>query len=635
MAGLAFILRRDGGPVSGAEMDRMLRAMAPCGPDGADARLLGDRALGHRHFWTTPEEVGERQPLADAAGRIHLAFDGRLDNREELLRLLAAAGEAPAPRAPGRAASDAEIVLAAYRRWGEACLELFLGPFALVVLDLDRRRLLLGRDALGDRRLVYRIGTEAVLVASSEAALLAVPSISAALDSETVARFFALLPPAPGRTFFADLRELPPAHGLRLDLEGREEPRLWRHWRPGGGPEVRYRRESEYAEHFREALAEAVRCRMRTTGAASAVLMSGGLDSTSVAALAARELGPDGGPLHTLSWVFDELPEADEREFMEPVVARLGARATWIRCDDAWPLRDAERWPTSLDAPYSPIYRRPRERAYHAAAAAGSRVLLTGECGDHLYFGAAHWLRDLVAEGRVLAAAGGLARELALGRRRDLPRVGLRDTAGRLAGWRPRPQPPPTWLTPFAVEQLGDAGSGFAARHPVARPEQAARLFDPRLGAANSLEAAFAGAAGLEVRRPYRDRRLIELALALPAHQLYRPGWIKWVGRQAMRGLLPDPVRLRRRRSSLYPLFRRGLVERESDAVQGLLEAPGATWSRYVRRDWLDAFLPDRILAGVDGPAALATWQCLGFELWRRKLGVSSASVPALIRLVS
>ncbi len=640
MAGIALILRRDGRAVSGAEMDRMLRALRRGGADGTDVSLLGRQALGHRHAWTTPEEVGERQPLSDESGRVHLAFDGRLDNRRELAAALTAERIGPE-------ATDAELALAAYVRWGEGCLERFLGPFALAVLDLERRSLLLGRDALGDRRLVYRLGADAVLVASEEEALLTDPSVSSVVDPETVARFFAHLPAAPGRTFFADLRELPPAHGLSLGLDdlGEGEPRLWRHWSPGVRREVRYRREAEYAEHFQEVLAEAVRCRLRSS-AAPAVLMSGGLDSTSVAALAARELGAGAGPLHTLSWVFDELPEADEREFMEPVVAALGARPTWIRGDDGWPLSGARAgastgggaWPTSFAAPYSAVYRRLRERAYRAAATGGARVLLTGECGDHLYLGAEHWLRDLVREGRLVAASLGAARELALGGHPEVPRLGLRAPLGRLVSW-PAVPSPPAWLTPFALDQIGQIGdAAWGAAPSVAgarRPAQAARLLDTRIALGNQLEAAFAAADGLEVRRPFRDRRLVELALDLPAHQLYRPGWNKWVARRAMGGLLPEAVRWRRRRSSLYPLFRRGLVERESAAARALLEAPEATWSRYVDQEWMDRFFPGRILAGVDGPAALAAWQCFGFELWRRRLAVASTSVPTGIRLVS
>ena len=183
------------------------------------------------------------------------------------------------------------------------------------------------------------------------------------------------------------------------------------------GRSVRYRRDDEYAEHFRELLGQAVRDRLpegEGERAAPTVLMSGGLDSTAVAALAAGELAGRGERLHTVSWVFDELPRADEREFMEPTVEALGAEATWILGDDAWPLAGCLEAPErhlGMGSPYAAVYRRLRDRSYRAVAGRGGTVLLTGECGDQLYVGAESWLRDLVSERRLVTAAREAARE--------------------------------------------------------------------------------------------------------------------------------------------------------------------------------------------------------------------------------
>jgi asparagine synthase (glutamine-hydrolysing) len=616
MAGIAFILHRDRRPVPSEELGGVLAALAHRGPDGERVERLGAWALGHRHFWTTPEEMGERQPLAargpEDGAAVHLAFDGRLDNRAELLAELDVTPAAP---------SDAALALAAYRRWGEACFERFLGPFAVLFVDSGRRRVVCGRDPLGDRSLVYHLTPELFLCASEEGALLAHPAVPADVDEETVARFFALAPARPGRTFFTGVSELPPGHLLSVPFDG-GEARLeaWWHWRVGE-PE-RGVPDAEWAERFGATLRESVRCRLRSI-APPAALMSGGLDSTSVAALAARELAAGGSeaPLATLSWVFDELPGSDEREFMAPVVEALGADPVWIRGDDAWPLRDRQSWPVALAAPYNGLYRRLRERAYRAARTRGASVVLTGECGDQLFFGGADWLRDLLADRRFGAALAGVARELALSGRTDLPRFGLRSALARARGRPLAARPEPEWLTPKARELAGGAAWGrWEGVAGVPRPEQRAGLLDPRIAASIQVESSLAAAEGIEVRRPYRDRRLVELALALPAHQLYRPGWIKWATREAMRGLLPEPVRLRRRRSSLAPLTRRGLVEREAATVRSLLDAPGARWPEYVRKEWLAELFPVRLAAGIDGPAALAAWQCISLELWRVRL---------------
>lgn len=634
MAGIALILHRDRGPVSPEETAGVVSALAHRGPDGERVERSGEWALAHRHFWTTPEEVGERQPLAtpgpEGAPVVYLAFDGRLDNRRELLAALDVL--------PAAAPSDARLVLAAYRRWGDGCFERLLGPFAAVVVDPVRRRVVLARDPLGDRSLVYHLTPTLFLAASEEGALLSHPAVSSEVDEGTIARFFALAPAEVGRTFFRQVAELPPGHllSVRFD-EGPPELRQW--WRWQAAETERGVSDGEWAERFRDTLRASVRCRLRTT-APPAVLMSGGLDSTSVAALAADELATSapGARLRTLSWVFDDFVESDERRFMEAVVAATGADPVWIRSDDGWPLRDGATWPMSVAAPYNAVYRRLRERAYGAARAGGARAVLTGEGGDHLFFGRADWLKDLLAERRFGAALAGIGRELALHGRDDLTRVGLRSTLARAAGRGARPRPEAEWLTPKARSLTGGAGWGrWTGTASVRRPEQLAGLLDGRVAASIQVEAAVASRQEIELRRPYRDRRLVELALALPAHQLYRAGWAKWVARQAMRGILPETVRLRRWRSSLYPLARRGLVEREVARVRELLDSPGALWPEFVRSEWLREFFPSQVEAGVDGPAALTAWQCVSLELWRGR--VEALRVPGsatdVLQLVS
>ena len=606
MSGFALIVHLDGGPVDRDAFGRVFAALDHRGPDGRTVRWLASAAVGHQHFWTTPEEVGESQPVADAAGRVHLVFDGRLDNRDELLAALDRGGE--------REVSDARLALWAYQRWGEACGELFLGPFAFAVVDAAAGRVFCARDPLGDRALFYHHRPPTLLVASEEQALLAHPAVSSAVNETTLARFFAVAPPREGETFFTGVRELAPAH--RLVAAG-DRLTLRRHWQADPGRRLRYRRDADYAEHFRELLRVSVACRLRSP-APPAVLMSGGLDSTTVAALAARELAAAGieRPLRAVSWVFDELAESDEREYIDRLVAAYGLEAVPIVGDDAWPLRDLATWPRNPNAPLEGVYRRLMERAYAAVRAGGGVTLLTGDGGDQLYSGDAYWLRDLLGEGRIAEAGGAIWRQVSAAG--GTPWLRLRAAGARTLGWRRAGRPRPVWLTPAARARAAAGGEERRWRGRGRRPEQEASLLDPRSAYAASLEVATASRAGVDVRRPFRDRRLVEFALAIPAHQLYRPGWTRWVLRQATAGLLPDPVRLRRRPTSLLPLCARGLVEREAATVESLLGAPDALWPRYVRRDWLARVFPGRLAARADGLESVVAWRCICAELWRR-----------------
>lgn len=554
------------------------------------------------------ESPGREPGVAVAGERFHLALHGRIDNRAEVRDALGLSGR--------QRPTDAELVLSAFRRWGEAALPKLVGPWALALVDAEEGRLLCAADPMGSRSLLYTTVGRTLSVAVDEEVLLDLPGVSADVDEGTIARFSAIRPAAPGRTFFKDLRELDPGHRMALSLE-HPEPGIRRFWSPEPGATVRYRRDREYAEHFRELLAECVRVRLPPEGPAS-VLMSGGLDSTAVAALASRELAGSGRRLTTLSWVFDELPESDEREFMEPAVRALGSDPVWIRGDGLWPLGGDPGSPGAVPvgrrSPYSAIYRRLLDRAYGEVAARGGGTILTGEGGDELFVGGELWLRDLLAEGRFDEALRGVG---SMARRHRSHRLGLGGslaavlTRGGFSREFPRP-----WLTPEArrlAESVAEPGAGSARRSPR---EQAA--LDRRMAPSLRQEAAFAAFRGVEVRRPLRDRRLVEFMLALPAHQLHRPGWTKWLTRQAMGGLLPDAVRLRRRRSSLFPLFLRGVGQREHVRARALLESPHACWFRFIRSEWLWQRFPRDGQSVPDGPAALVAWQCLCLELWLR-----------------
>ena len=198
----------------------MIAALSSRGPDGHDRRIEDWIALAHRLFWTTPEAVGERQPLRDPVSGALLVFDGRLDNREELVAELGSelTEDSGIP-------SDARLVLAAYRRWGAELCRRLIGPFALVIADIGRRELLCARDPLGDRSLFYNLTRDTLLVASEESALLSHPEIGDELDRNRLDCFYALRVPADGSTFFRQVRELPPGErlwvkGVRLGTRG-------------------------------------------------------------------------------------------------------------------------------------------------------------------------------------------------------------------------------------------------------------------------------------------------------------------------------------------------------------------------------------------------------------------------------
>ena len=171
MSGIAVIWNRDGRPVDGAQIVRMTELMKHRGPDGERHWRRGPVAIGHCALNTTPEALADQQPLIDEAAGLCITFDGRIDNREELKTLLDINGSDLI------SVSDPRLVLAAYRKWGEACPEHLLGDFAFAIWDERQRRLFCARDFLGVRPLFYALVGDTFVCASEVRTLFALPGL--------------------------------------------------------------------------------------------------------------------------------------------------------------------------------------------------------------------------------------------------------------------------------------------------------------------------------------------------------------------------------------------------------------------------------------------------------------------------
>ena len=609
MSGIVALFHKDGREADPSAVGLMMAALNHRGIDGSRTQTLGPACLGHQHFRTTPEEEGEEQPLVDPHSGLGVVFEGRLDNRDEL-------EEGLGIKNPGSAKiSDANMLLLAYKRWGEECFERAIGSFATALYDPRRRRLVCARDAVGNRTLYYHLNDRFIALGSEEQAVLAHPGISREPDEHRFAQYFAIRDSFEGRTYFRDVQEVPPAHVLSVT------PRrvaVRRYWAPNQAP-LDGLSDTEYADRFRSLLTASVKATLRST-TDSVVAMSGGLDSTSVTALAARHRADSGRSQHlpVISYVFNELKPCDERRYMATMTARYPLSRQEIVGDGCWPLRDIKSWPRNPNSPEEAPYRLLQRQVYRCARQAGCRTILTGGFSDHLYTSVDGWLADLLADRRY----GDAKRQFFECARTDgwyrtLRRPSVQRALG--AGWlRLRRRRRPRWLTTDArrLSSNGDSSSEQFSR----RPAQQRRVLGDSAADSASRETFHANKEGTEVRQPFRDRRLIEFMLAVPAHQLYQERCFKYVLRNAMRGILPDLIRNRRRPTSLQPLFLRGIFEREAPLVRDILEDPQANWPRFVRRDWMSRAIEGHTDSGVE---AVVLWRCLTFEIWRKRERIS------------
>jgi asparagine synthase (glutamine-hydrolysing) len=634
VSGIAGLLAASGGTAEARTLRRMLTALAHRGPDGENQWASGPVALGHRAFWTTPEARSESQPWRDAAGLLAVVMDGRIDNRAELAAALRARG------CRLRAEHDPELVLRAYQCWGENFARELVGDFAIAIWDGKTRRLVCARDPLGVRPLYYHADASMFRFGSEPQAILADSRIPRIPDEGMVAEMLAGYLVSRQDTLWTGLKRVPPAHTLTVDARGM---RLVRYWPPESLADVRYASDADYAQHFRALLEEAVRGRLRAVGPVASHL-SGGIDSSSVVALAQRLLqsGASPAPLEAFTQTFPALPR-DERPFAEEVASRCGTKWHAVMPDapgSEYYEAQARRY---LDFPDYPNGAAGNFAISRLAASNGCRVMLTGVWGNAFLEGSTAHLADSLRGGRLVEAIrsarsdcavlhdAGLGSALFNGgvrplvptpirralspliRRAIVPkfvpaafarRVGLRDRL-RVPQWLPR-------YPTFA--QRGVYGSALSAWNVHA----------------GEITERGAAALGIEERHPFTDRRLVEFCLALPEEQRWQGTTLKYVLREAMRGLLPESVRVKAEQPDLSFLHMEALGAAGGERIFGNLRIaergwvdPGPALDMYRRAVTLLAEGNPRY-AELVGPL----WTMHGLDLWWRAAEGEGAPCP-------
>jgi asparagine synthase (glutamine-hydrolysing) len=532
MSGIAGIVNMDGAPVDARLLWGMTRFLAFRGPDAQDTWACGSVGFGHALLRTAPESAGERQPCS-LDGRVWITADARIDRRASLIRELSSS----APADLGRA-NDVELILHAYRTWGARCIDHLLGDFAFAIWDDPENRLFCARDHLGAKPFYYaRVGPSFVF-SNTLNCLRAYPGVSDRLNDQAIGDFLLFdFNQDPATTTFADIFRLPPAHTLDWSPAS-SEPRLHRYWSLPTGGQVRYSRAGDYVEHFTDLLSTAVADRLRTTSAA--IFLSGGLDSSSIAALARGTT-----ELRGYTAVVDHLCPDEERHYTGIVSQSLQIPVEFLPIDDyelyerwdlpAHNLPEPSNWPmraVSLDQ--------------FRQAQAYDRVILAGNGGDEALWPSPQYLSGLLRNLRLWRLGVDSIRFASTFHR--IPRWGIRSTLRRVPGASPKPELPfPVWLDPGFSKRL-DLPARFQQFNSPSSPLHPTRPEAYRLLAMASVPILFEQSdpgttlIPAEVRYPYYDVELLAFLLAVPPIPWF---FEKHLLRMAMRGRLPDEIRLR------------------------------------------------------------------------------------------
>ncbi len=575
MSGIAGILDTRGGGVEPAELAAMAAALAHRGRDAAGEWTDGPIGLAHRLLATTRDSTAIAHPVADDSGVLRLVWDGRLDNRAELGAL--------------SDESDEAVVLRAYARWGEALPSRLLGDFAFALWDARRARLLCARDRLGLKpfHYVWRDGT--FRFASELSPLLAALPRVGPDDGMVLA--FLLREFRPGdeeRSFVAGVHRLAPGHALLVDRDG---VRRVRYWAPDPTRTLEDDSEPELVERFRAVFRDAVAARLRSDWPVAA-LLSGGLDSSAIVGTAARifdERGEGSPPLETFT-LFSDDPAGDEREPARAVTRATGLKGHAVRRIDADLLDGLDAEVDAVEGPIVDPSHHTMAAGLDAMAEAGCRVVLSGEGGDQL-LDAHGAFADLLRAGHPLRFVrdvrefagwyGAWAREVGI----DAIAM-LAPAAVKYWGKRLLRGVPPAWIERATAERVGLRRRVRTPRHAVpwrsyAQWDTWLSLSSPYFGLKLEAEERRAARAGLEMRYPLLDSRLVELVLAIPWSRRMAQGERKRLLRGVAQDVLPSAALTRRGKGDWTTPFDRALTR--ASANTGLPSRSGLL-ERYVDR---------------------------------------------------
>jgi asparagine synthase (glutamine-hydrolysing) len=628
-------------------------ALAHRGPDGAGVEYFAaDRLwLGHRRLSILDVTERGRQPLSCPDGRYWLTFNGEIYNFLELREQLRQLGH------DFRTDTDSEVILAAYAEWGEECQLRFNGMWAFAIWDARERRLFLSRDRFGVKPLFYAVRDGSFTFASELKAFLRLPWCRGTLDDDVLSAILydVTSVESSARTLLAGVDRLQPGHCMTVAHDGSRSVVRW--WDTMTNlPEMPADLEGQAAE-MRRLVLDACRVRLRSD-VPVATALSGGLDSGAIACTIA-EIGRTG--------TFDRVPndwqrafvgwfegtQLDERRYADEVIEYARLQAEYARIDGAAAAADIEQAVFDLEEIFSTPLVGPWA-VYRAMRHAGIRVSLDGHGADEL-LGGYHVFVDNAVDDALASPRGwrryrdlrvvreGLSDATRIGESgARLGRIGLsqdllritRDGAERLTR---------RWVGHCGLRNMLRRHLHHDPRARLMRRSGSALVFNRPQGLghdASSLQRALyhwfhigllptflrcidraSMAHGVEVRSPFLDWRLVTFGFALPDESKIGGGYTKLILRLAMRGLMPESVRLRTNKFH----FSAPIAEWSRDALRPWLLDLAASCEFLESPAWNGPAARACVVKAVDGQAPISTaWPALNAHLLRQQFRAAS-----------
>ena len=552
MSGIAGIIRFNDTPVEPGLVNKMTSSMSYRGPDGIHHLVKGSVAMGHCMLHTTPESLSESQPLTNQDQSLVLVMDGRLDNRQDLIR------EIRQQSIPLRSNTDAELVLCAYQLWGKDCPCHLLGAFAFAIWDARLGKLFCARDHIGVKPFYYFNGEDFFAFASDEDAFFDLHGVSNQPYPVYIAQMLVPLFANPdlNLSWFKDIVKLSAGHAMCVELSGQKSS--WAYWQLEPMQESQFSSDDECEEAFRSVFSEAIRCRLRTVGN-PALMLSGGIDSASIAGRA-RQILHEFPNLHlqTFSVVSDDALRCDETLNIQSITKGFERHTHCISIPSfKGALSDEDFLEAAWKYPH-PVHNSILIPAlmYLAAARSGCRVMYDGIDADIVVSSSDSYISSLLRskgwrQAWMESKMAGINHTYL---KQHSPLTILSKSVWAVYApkhvkllkqkiWNPGRTSSfkdslisQDFATNIRLEQrISD--HLLSAQQRIAQESEQERLIRIlfQQGVPWSMEGFDQVAAryGIEPRHPWSDKRVIEFYLRLPQRQKVRNGWTKWLVRKA------------------------------------------------------------------------------------------------------
>lgn len=590
MCGIAGIAGRTWRP---DQLDAMVGIQRHRGPDARGVYIdpRGEVGLGHNRLSILDLSNAGLQPMSSADGRFWIAFNGEIYNYLELKAELA--------DYPYKSATDTEVILAAYVRWGAACLDRFIGMFAFVIWDERDRRLFAARDRFGVKPLVYHQKSDGTLLIASEIRTLFAGGAPCSDDEITWATYLTHgLSDHTDRTFWQGIRSLPPGSEL-VWQDDRVRVRSWYDLAERVGPEFDDRPVDIVQSEYVSLLKDSVRLRFRSDVPVG-INLSGGLDSSALLGIV-RAVQGDDADVTSFTFITGD-PSYDELPWVRAMLERTRHRLVTCLLRPADVPALAASVQAHQDEPFGGLPTLAYARLFQSARLEGVRVLLDGQGMDEQWAG-----YDYYAD----ALSGA--------------------PASLVQGVREKPVRPECLLPDFRAR-----AEALASPRPFADALRNVQYRDARftkIPRALRFNDRVSMRASTELREPFLDHRVFELAFRQPAHRKIADGTGKWLLRRALGELLPRGVVEAPKRPVQTPQrewLAGELKTWANDAIEQALSARGGVWldPSRVRAAWRRYCEGDR-----DNSFFVWQWVSIGLLAAARPPVAPHAGVPPSIEL--